>query len=145
MALIVVVCVLNALPVLTFYPHYTAPVAGAILLILMTCLRFSHRCIVAAVIVGQLVGLGISIYYRTQTNTQQWNFLRQQLMSELSKSGQQYLIFFQPPDGWDRHNECVWNAADIDASPVVWARDLGNEKNQELIRYYPDRQVMRFP
>src|SRR6266403_1866378 len=33
----------------------------------------------------------------------------------------------------------VYNAADIDASKIVWARDLGPAKNQELIDYYKDR------
>jgi hypothetical protein len=35
----------------------------------------------------------------------------------------------------------VYNAADIDASKIVWARDLGATKNQELIDYYSNRKV----
>jgi hypothetical protein len=38
--------------------------------------------------------------------------------------------------------EWVWNAADIDASRVVYARDLGAEEDQQLIRYYPNRKVL---
>lgn len=37
--------------------------------------------------------------------------------------------------------ECVHNGADIDASRVVWARDLGTEEDQRLMAYYPDRTV----
>jgi hypothetical protein len=37
--------------------------------------------------------------------------------------------------------EWVYNHADIDASKVVWARDMGREKNRELLNYYPDRKV----
>jgi len=36
-------------------------------------------------------------------------------------------------------DEWVYNAADIDGARIVWARDLGVENNQELLRYYPDR------
>lgn len=36
-------------------------------------------------------------------------------------------------------NEWVWNAADIDASRVVWARDLGPAENTKLAAYYPHR------
>ncbi len=35
----------------------------------------------------------------------------------------------------------VYNGADIDRQKLVWARDMGAEKNEELIRYYSDRRV----
>jgi hypothetical protein len=41
-------------------------------------------------------------------------------------------------------NEWVWNGADIDASRVVWARDLGEAENPRLERYYPNRRVYLF-
>ena len=37
-------------------------------------------------------------------------------------------------------NEWVYNAADVDASKVVWAHDLGAGENEKLLRYYPDRK-----
>jgi hypothetical protein len=40
-------------------------------------------------------------------------------------------------------DEWVYNAADIDAARVVWARDLGTTENEKLRRYYPDRTVWR--
>ena len=39
--------------------------------------------------------------------------------------------------------EWVWNGADIDGSRVVWARDMGDDENQELLNYYKDRKVWR--
>jgi len=38
-------------------------------------------------------------------------------------------------------DEWVYNAADIDGSKVIWARDINAADNAELIRYYKDRQV----
>jgi hypothetical protein len=36
----------------------------------------------------------------------------------------------------DKSDECVYNSADIDAAKVVWAQDMGQAKNRELIDYY---------
>jgi hypothetical protein len=35
----------------------------------------------------------------------------------------------------------VYNGADIDGSKVVWANDMGPEKNRELIQYFKGWQV----
>jgi len=54
--------------------------------------------------------------------------------------GEQLVIVHYGP----RHDvdwEWVYNAADIDHSKVIWARDMGDNKNQELLRYFPARRV----
>jgi hypothetical protein len=45
-----------------------------------------------------------------------------------------------------RHELVEWvhNGADVDAARVVWARDLGADEDQELMRYYPDRKAWLF-
>ncbi len=35
----------------------------------------------------------------------------------------------------------VYNGADVDHAKIVWARDMGTEQNEELLRYYSDRSV----
>jgi hypothetical protein len=35
----------------------------------------------------------------------------------------------------------VYNGADIDHAKIVWARDMGPDQNEELLRYYGDRRV----
>lgn len=42
---------------------------------------------------------------------------------------------------WPQHQfqEWVHNAADMDGARIVWARDLGKDENQKLLRYYPAR------
>ena len=40
----------------------------------------------------------------------------------------------------DPIHEWVYNRADIDAAPVIWAQDTG-DRNQELIGYFNGRRV----
>ena len=39
------------------------------------------------------------------------------------------------------HTEWVYNRADIDGSEIIWARDMGQAGNVELLEYYRDRKV----
>lgn len=51
------------------------------------------------------------------------------------------LVIVRYAAGHDARNEWVYNAADIDASPIVWAREMSASENRELMRYYKDRKV----
>ena len=42
------------------------------------------------------------------------------------------------------HHEWIYNPADIDASPVIWARDMGRTENERLINYYAGRSFWLF-
>jgi hypothetical protein len=57
-----------------------------------------------------------------------------------TQPGRQLAIVRYGP-GHDSRNEWVYNAADIDASQVVWARDMSAADNRELLDYYKDRKV----
>lgn len=50
--------------------------------------------------------------------------------------GSHLILVRYSPDHVDKSDGCVYNAADIDAARVVWAMDMGTEKNRELIDYY---------
>jgi len=39
------------------------------------------------------------------------------------------------------YDEWVYNAADLENSPVIWAREMDEAQNRELLRYYSDRTV----
>jgi hypothetical protein len=66
---------------------------------------------------------------------------RIQVARELSGLAGQQLIFVRYSPQHIFQDEWVYNAADIDGSKVVWARDLGPSENQKLQRYYPNRSV----
>jgi hypothetical protein len=41
----------------------------------------------------------------------------------------------------DVNNEWVYNMSNVDTEKTVWARDMGEAGNAEIIRYYPHRHV----
>src|SRR5262249_23234303 len=50
-----------------------------------------------------------------------------------------FVRYFRPTHLFQ--DEWVYNEADLDAARIVFARDLGVDENQKLIRYYPTRRV----
>ncbi len=57
-----------------------------------------------------------------------------------AKPGQQ-LVIVRYGDGHDPDREWVYNAADIDRSKVVWAREMDPARNRQLLDYFRGRQA----
>ena len=53
--------------------------------------------------------------------------------------GPRHVVFVRYAPDHDIHTEWVYNRADIDSSDIVWARDMGEAGNAELLRYFVDR------
>ena len=64
-------------------------------------------------------------------------------MRQLENSPGQHLVIVAYGREHDLNHEWVYNAADIDAAKVVWARDMGTRENEELLQYFHDRRVWR--
>ncbi len=65
---------------------------------------------------------------------------RSAVVSELARRGGPHLVIVHYSPQHNVGEEWVYNAADIDHSAIVWARDLGSDRNQELFRYFPNRK-----
>lgn len=60
---------------------------------------------------------------------------------QLQRRPGRHLVLVRYGPRHDIYEELVYNHADIDGSKVIWARSLGAEKDAELIRHYPDRDI----
>lgn len=140
-----------------FYPHYIAALTCLFVLVSMVGLQQLCRLRVstgreAAWMILALCGAhfvlwyGVHLFeiqgmfpYETWDGLDHGSTRRAQGEQALDQApGKQLVIVHYSP----RHifqDEWVYNRADIDGSQIVWARDLGAEQNQELLRYYPDR------
>jgi len=149
-----------------FYPHYIAAVTCLCVLVSVAGLeRLSQLSIRgrpagmdAALLILFLCGAhflfwyGLHIFDNAEFSValrqfETWDLInhddpegRIAIHSQLAQAAGKQLVFVRY---WPKHlfQEWVHNDADIDASPVVWARDLGAAEDEKLRRYYPDRNV----
>ena len=141
------------------FAHYAAPATGAVFLALLSSIRHfrvshSHYAIWgsrAAVIVFALwmispigeklrdpymIGAGL------EGSPMPLPIQRERIQSQLEARGGKHLVIVHYPlyDVPGLH-DWIYNNADLDQARVIWARDMGYLNNEELVNYYPDRQV----
>jgi hypothetical protein len=69
------------------------------------------------------------------------NLDRARILKQLEYEHGKQLVLVRYRPGHEVLEEWVYNGADIDGSKVVWARDMGAEKNQELVDYFQNRRI----
>jgi hypothetical protein len=92
-----------------------------------------------------LHAIGDSDVLRAMDRFQTWDAIPQDdpegriaVNSTLAAQPGKQLVFVRY---WPRHgyHEWIHNAANIDQAPVVWAQDLGADRDRELMHYFGDR------
>jgi hypothetical protein len=66
---------------------------------------------------------------------------RASLDARLRRRPGKQLVVVHEGEGHDPEAEWVYNSADLQSAKVIWARDMGNEQNRQLIRDFPGRTV----
>jgi hypothetical protein len=139
------------------FPHYYAPVAPLLLYLVLEGLRRlgawrpgslpAGRALSLAVGVACLltftVAVGKHVVYAGQADTEEmpWFVRRAGIQRQLERAGGKHLIVVKYRSNHLSSREWVYNGADIDAAPVVWARDLGRGKNGPLFEHFASRQL----
>lgn len=128
-----------------YFAHYFAMYAGVFLLFVLDGLRRIGRWpagsylavgLVAWSLLGGLRPIGPWMRHGPAPPTG-----RADLVSKLAKAGGQHLVFVRYDPHHDPHREWVYNAADIDAAPIVWAREIDPAADAQLIRQFPGRSI----
>ncbi|HUQ49125.1 MAG TPA: hypothetical protein VM056_00265 [Terriglobales bacterium] len=103
------------------------------------------RTIVAAIALMLTASIGKSLW--NPDNLTHFTYLipapveRVRIVSELSKAPGKHLVIVRTHYfSWPGF-EWVYNEHDIDGSKIVWARDMGADRNQRLTDYFADRQI----
>jgi hypothetical protein len=101
----------------------------------------------ALVLTVRIGAQSLGLPYTQKFNYQSWccrvdtNHNKARIAAELSGIPGDHLVFVRAKT--DKFNVLQWifNDADIDRSRIVWARDLGPERNAELAQYYAARDT----
>jgi hypothetical protein len=137
-------------------PHYFSPATGALYILLLQGLRHMRQWRrrrgstgIALVRAVTLIACAMVLLRVTAAATHthiepDWprgNLERAAMVSKLRQLAGQQLVLVRYGPHHDVDHEWVWNEASIDEAKVVWARDMGEEQNQELVQYFAKRQV----
>jgi hypothetical protein len=142
MAVGVVAAVLLA-TLVTNWTHvqYVAPATAALLLLVTAgtwAIERQWPGVGAGVLMGCIAGaLWVSVGASLPTLPSQ----RAQLVRGLRQVPGKYLVVVEYASGHPPNEELVFNAADIDAADIVWARDMGEAENRKLLHYFKDREA----
>jgi len=135
-----------------FAPHYSAPVTGLVFALLAGCLarldawrprgRTLGKWILRAALASCVV-LAIARGAR-EAPIPPLAAARQRMIENLEAEGGRHLVVVSYDPTRYATYEWVYNAADIDASTVAWARELDPPDNARLVEYFADRTLWRF-
>jgi hypothetical protein len=151
-AIFLVACSLNT----WLFAHYYAPATALLLLIGVQCLRHLQHwrwhgrplgvalargipLAYCAILMVRLIS--IQLHLKTELPWPPGKLERARIQHALEHSPTPQLVFVRYGVHHVLDSEWVYNRANIDGSKLVWARDMGDEKNQELLQYFKNRQA----
>jgi len=131
-----------------FLEHYLAPMCGAWLLLAAAGMEVAGRWhekgrMLVITIIGLSFGMSapLLVQQARAARTPQDISNRPLLIQRLERQGGRHLVIVRYGPQHDAGEEWVYNRADIDSASVVWARDMGEQKNRELLDYYKEWKV----
>jgi hypothetical protein len=142
------------------FAHYAAPATGAVFLALLYSLRhFRLSWSPYAIWGSRAATIVFAVWMISPFADRLWDpyaiggagldgspmplqIQRARIQSQLSaRAGKHLVIVHYPPLDVPGTHDWIYNDADMDHARVIWARDMGDANNQELLNYYTDRQV----
>jgi hypothetical protein len=135
-------------------PHYAAPVTCVIVLLLVQATRHVRTIRVfgrsvgaalsraAVVLLAAAAALGVA---HRACDPLLWACTgdpsRAAIVEKLSRIPGKHLVVVRYPEGYNVHDDWVFNGAEIDGAGLLWARETNPQQNQKLFDYFKDRQI----
>jgi hypothetical protein len=154
---LLVVFVFMIAPLIASQPHYVAIFAGVFYLRFLHGLSRLWLWRPRGKPVGQMLGLvllalligedlrftsgGDQFSQVMVVHASRLGVPRQSMTQTLTKGPGRHLVMVRYSPEHNPHEEWVFNSADIDASPIVWAREMGPEQDRPFIDHFHGRRV----
>jgi len=139
-------------------PHYSAAATGCFLAAVAECTRRLPRAqrpqlmlavpLIMLAILAMRIGLDkANLPFTQAVNFESWCCVqpgkpdKARILAMLEKAGGRHLVIVKPKDNKDDFFQWIYNGADIDQAPVVWARDIGLTQDRALLEHFRDRKV----
>jgi hypothetical protein len=135
--------------------HYLAPVAPLLVFLAVAGLRQMHalrigrrrvgRAVAEATIAVCLLSFTLACVLKAQRGPRPTPVCQYRpiLTDQLENSAGKDLVIITYGPHHNMLEEWAYNGADLDGSPIVWARDMGPEENRKLVEYYAERHIWR--
>jgi len=144
-----------------WYPHYGAAFTCVLLLLAIQSMRYLSQWKFKGQEIGSFLIKGIPaaalllvvtsrgeglVTGRTTDNFESSNIAKAMIEQELlrQRPGRHVILVRHSATTASQNEGWVYNPADIDAAPVIWAQDLGEAENEKIRAYYPDRSFWLF-
>jgi hypothetical protein len=136
-----------------FYPHYVAAYASVLFFLIVRGLMLLFEWKPSGIALGRLLGVFLiagclvmglrivsfkAVLGRVPPPPPK---LRQQISERLLRLGGRHVVFVKYGGHHDFQDEWVYNAADVDGSPIVWCRAMGLHDDLEVAQYYAGRNT----
>lgn len=143
-------------------PHYIAPVAVVFAALQVEAIRRLRIYRRSGLPVGRVLALFALLTIPAQFVAKGahewwgarfppgWEIERERIGNQLESGGGRHLVLVRYRARHDPFDEWVYNRADLEGAPVVWAREMSPAEDRALMDHYKDRRVWlatpdRFP
>lgn len=119
------------------YPHYIAPVAPLLFLLVVEGMRYlatlprqGHawaRLAVPAILLFHGLGLSLLLVKYATWQPDGWEWQRARVVEQLENTPGNHLVFVSYGPDHNGHHEWVYNRANINRAKIVWARQIDRE------------------
>jgi hypothetical protein len=126
--------------------HYLAPITCLILVLILQTMRnlrvWRWRDLRSGLFLVRAITLlcVLSIVFPIGNRMGSWAH-RTPVIEQLSHEDGRHLVIVRYNSAHFVHTEWVYNEADINAAKIVWAREMDDAHNRELIEYFKDRRI----